>query len=178
VDTVAAAITGCDRIITTTLIITPLNTQVTQEGVVLSAGSSGSGTTYQWLDCDNGMAAIPGATAPTFTATVNGNYAVQVGFQACLDTSACNLVDAVGMAENDAVWTPRMYPVPADDQLFLEGAGGATFRIVDGLGRTVLSGSIGSGPQEVVRIDALAAGRYTVLLQRNAASVRSPFVKR
>ena len=49
-----------------------------------------AGTTYQWLDCDNGNAPIPGATGQTFTPTsINGNYAVQLTTNGCVSISDC-----------------------------------------------------------------------------------------
>jgi PKD repeat protein len=49
-----------------------------------------SGTTYQWLDCDNGNAPIPGAIEQTYTpGTINGNYAVQLTTNGCVSISGC-----------------------------------------------------------------------------------------
>ena len=49
-----------------------------------------AGTTYQWLDCDNGNEPIPGATDQTFTPiSVNGNYAVQLTTNGCVSISDC-----------------------------------------------------------------------------------------
>ncbi|MBL7885207.1 MAG: T9SS type A sorting domain-containing protein [Flavobacterium sp.] len=71
-----------------------------------------AGTTYQWLDCDNGNAPIPGATGQTFTPTsVNGNYAVQLTTNGCVSISDCytlgvlnnpnfNLENAIAIAPN------------------------------------------------------------------------------
>ncbi|MEM1407139.1 MAG: hypothetical protein AAGG59_10220, partial [Bacteroidota bacterium] len=48
---------------------------------------------YQWIDCNNGNAPIDGATDRTFTAEVNGDYAVLVTKGQCSETSACTFVD-------------------------------------------------------------------------------------
>lgn len=73
--------------ITTTLAPTPTTTVV---GAEISADLNGA--TYQWLDCDNGDAIIPGATDQTFVGAISGNYAVEVTNFGCVDTSACAAV--------------------------------------------------------------------------------------
>lgn len=78
---------------------------------ILSANQVGA--TYQWLDCDNGNAVIPSETGQTFTATVNGNYAVEVTIGGCTDTSACEAVTGVGVKEV-ANNTVSIYPNPTD----------------------------------------------------------------
>ena len=71
----------CDEFICTVPV------SVTQTGSQLSADVAGA--TYQWIDCDNGNAAITGETAQTFDPTASGNYAVVVTLNGCTDTSAC-----------------------------------------------------------------------------------------
>lgn len=46
------------------------------------------GATYQWLNCDS-MTIIEGATFQTFTASVDGNYAVQIFLDGCTQLSNC-----------------------------------------------------------------------------------------
>lgn len=96
-DTLTTA-AGCDSIIQLNLFSLSVNTGVTQTGNVLTANHTG--TFYQWLDCNNNYAPIPGATSKTFTATANGSYAVIVLQGSCKDTSICYTVSNVGFAEN------------------------------------------------------------------------------
>ena len=49
-------------------------------------------TFYQWLDCNNNFEPISGATAQNYTAIDNGNYAVVVNENGCIDTSACTAI--------------------------------------------------------------------------------------
>lgn len=44
---------------------------------------------YQWLDCDNELINIPGETNQLFSPINQGNYAVQVVYNGCTDTSNC-----------------------------------------------------------------------------------------
>lgn len=47
-----------------------------------------SGASYQWLACDQNYAILPGETAQSFTASANGQYAVEISQNGCVDTSA------------------------------------------------------------------------------------------
>ncbi|NRA10384.1 MAG: LamG domain-containing protein [Crocinitomicaceae bacterium] len=76
---------------------TTINNNVTQAGALLTADQAGA--TYQWLDCDNSYAVIPGEIIQTYTPAVTGNYAVEVSMNGCVDTSACYLVDYSGVEE-------------------------------------------------------------------------------
>ena len=72
------------------------------------------------MDCDNNYAQISGETSQSFTATVNGNYAVKVTENNCTDTSACELVNNSLIMENSFENTPMLYPNPTTGELTLE----------------------------------------------------------
>lgn len=110
-DTIQNA-SGCDSVITVNLTINTIDLTVDNTlAPTLSANQAGA--TYQWLDCDNGNAVIPLETAQTFTATTNGNYAVEVTFNGCVDTSACENITGVGLNEliNNVI---SIYPNPTN----------------------------------------------------------------
>jgi len=56
-----------------------------------------AGASYQWINCDNGNSPVAGANAQSYTATVNGNYAVKISQNGCEQTSSCIAVTTVGM---------------------------------------------------------------------------------
>lgn len=90
------SVTGCDSVVSTNLtVLSPVDVSIQNNTNSLTAQATGS--TFQWLDCDNGNAPIPGATSATFTALVNGNYAVIVTTGTCSDTSACETAGGVGL---------------------------------------------------------------------------------
>src|SRR6185436_13031654 len=89
---------GCDSVVELNLTVTAVDTSVSQNGSSLTSNLAGA--TYQWLDCNNGMAVIGGATSQTYSPPANGNYAVAVTANNCTDTSACHLVTGVGISEN------------------------------------------------------------------------------
>ena len=82
--------------------ISGINNDVIQSGALLTAEMNGAG--YQWLDCDNNYAEIPGETNQWYTASVVGHYAVRITFSnACdaveIDTSSCHLVQIMDVGE-------------------------------------------------------------------------------
>ena len=78
----------------------------------VSITANATGASYQWLDCGNGKAVIPGETAKSFTATVNGDYAVEVTENGCTDTSICVTITKVGIIENDFGSILSIFPNP------------------------------------------------------------------
>ena len=66
---------------------------------------------YQWLDCGNGFAPIPGQTDSSFAPTIDGSYAVRVMKGNCADTSNCLFITSIAQTERQ---TPELevYPNP------------------------------------------------------------------
>ena len=108
---------SCDQIETTTLSFINVDVSVNNSSPTLTANALNA--TYQWLDCDNNYAIISGETAQSFTATSNGNYAVEVTKSNCPDTSACIAINNVGIIENSFVNIPKLFPNPTNGNLTL-----------------------------------------------------------
>jgi len=72
-----------------------------------------TGATYQWLNCDSNFMAISGATNQSYTATTNGSYAVIVSKNGCTDTSACQMINNVGIT-NVGFGNISIYPNPTN----------------------------------------------------------------
>ncbi|MDD4150096.1 MAG: T9SS type A sorting domain-containing protein, partial [Bacteroidales bacterium] len=110
---------ACDSIITLNLTInqTP-DTSVTQDGITLTANASG--VTYQWLDCDNNLEPLVGETSQSFTATVDGSYAVEVSENDCIGTSSCYTVTLEGIFQNTYETEILVYPNPTNGRLSVE----------------------------------------------------------
>ncbi len=114
IDTIANA-AGCDSIITLDLTVINTDLTVTNSSPTLTSNEVGAGTTYQWIDCGNGNAPIAGATAVSYTATVNGSYAVIVTKNNCSDTSACEAVANIGLKEVTSDLNVTLSPNPTND---------------------------------------------------------------
>ena len=81
-------------------------------GLVITANNIDA--TYQWLDCDNSNAIIPGETGQSYTAITNGNYAVELTENGCVDTTACVSITSVGVLENTFGDEFAVYPNPTN----------------------------------------------------------------
>jgi uncharacterized repeat protein (TIGR03803 family) len=105
--------------------------------------ASNTNATYQWLDCDNGNAAITDATNQSFTATANGNYAVEITENGCTATSACVAVWSVGLDENGVMQRISLYPNPTSGLFFMESnLVGKNYTITDMHGRVIAQSTI------------------------------------
>lgn len=72
---------------------------VTVDNNTLTADRDTTGTTYQWIDCDNGNAPIPGETNQSFSPTGDGNYAVILTTNGCEDISNCYTFMLLGVED-------------------------------------------------------------------------------
>lgn len=117
---IGQAANGCDSIVTLDLTINTVDVSVThiQDEVVLTANATGA--EYQWLDCNNGYSVINGETNQSFTATQNGNYAVEVTQNNCTDTSSCYAITNVGILENTFGSNITVFPNPTDGMLKID----------------------------------------------------------
>jgi hypothetical protein len=108
--------TGCDSTVTISLLIPAINTFTTTNSTTITALP---GMTYQWIDCSTNQP-ISGATAQSFAATFNGNYAVIVTQDGCSDTSQCVAITTVGLSENH-LSTLSLYPNPTENSFTISG---------------------------------------------------------
>ena len=112
------------------------DTSVTQSGPTLTANATGA--IYQWLDCGNSFAPMPGDTGRSFTATVNGSYAVAVTENGCTDTSSCYSISGLGITSNNLGTGLRVFPNPTTGRFSIDlGAshGSVEVRVTDLAGR-------------------------------------------
>ncbi len=103
---------GCDSIIRLNLTINSVDTVVLKDSAKLTARVTGA--LYQWLDCDKSHGAISGQTSRIFNPSVNGNYAVRVIKNGCMDTSRCYAVTELSIIDNPFGSGFRLYPNPGN----------------------------------------------------------------
>ena len=107
---VLTAANGCDSAVTTNLTINTVDYTTTTSANVISANASGA--TYQWVDCNNANSAIAGETNQSYTASANGDYAVIVTENGCVDTSNCVNINTTGIEASNAQTSITIYPNP------------------------------------------------------------------
>jgi hypothetical protein len=102
---------GCDSLVTLNLTINGVtNRSTTTSGVTITANNTSA--KYRWLDCNKNYAVIVGQTAASFTPTLNGNYAVELTQNGCLDTSDCVSILTLEVMENSFEDNIIVYPNP------------------------------------------------------------------
>lgn len=154
---------GCDSIIIIDLTINTLDITVTSD--LYNLTSNETGATYQWLDCNDSMAEIDGATDQVFTPLENGSYAVIVSDDECTDTSACFDITALSIKHEGGLIAVKIYPNPSNGDFnitFSNNHGNKiTVEIKDVTGKTVYTATYSSS--KMISIDpGVAAGTYFV----------------
>jgi hypothetical protein len=152
---------------TQNVIVTAVDVTVAVSGVTITANNTNSGVTYQWVDCDNANAPITGSTNVSYTATANGNYAVEVTEGSCSELSACTAITGVGVDEISAQLI-NVYPNPAASELFIEIAQEGTIELLDISGKLIFSGKVSAGKNQL-SVNTIATGTYTLRLTTNSA---------
>ena len=108
---------GCDSIVTLNLTVSDVETGVTNQGLELTANLSGA--TYQWVDCNDNWSPIIGETNQTYTPALNGEYAVIITNQNCIDTSSCYSIIGLGL-KNLNTANIQIFPNPVHDQFTID----------------------------------------------------------
>lgn len=108
---------GCDSTLTLILTITTVNTGITQAANVLTANASPAN--YQWLSC-NPFQLISGEINQSFSPTANGDYAVIITQNSCVDTSSCFTVSGLGLAAYTDMLYLDIKPNPAYDLIHVD----------------------------------------------------------
>ncbi|MDG1332482.1 MAG: T9SS type A sorting domain-containing protein [Crocinitomicaceae bacterium] len=166
---------GCDSVITINLTVDVVDISVQTNMGTLEANTSNAN--YQWLDCDNNYAAIPGETNQSFTPQITGLYAVRITEGDCTDTSDCFQVDVWGLQQLSES-TILVYPNPTQDRITIQNV---DFKNVDqiaisnGLGQIVYLGAV-EGIETSVKLPE-SAGLYFLKYKGDSGEFHSRIVR-
>ena len=129
---------------------------------------------YQWLDCNNALSALAGDTLQTYTPTLNGDYAVELNVDGCIDTSACVHIGNVSIEEPWAN-SINLFPNPNSGKFMLDlGNIEATeVKILNTMGQVIF---IAQNPKEQYYNLDLQAGIYFMEVRKENASAIIKFV--
>ena len=169
------AASGCDSVVMLDLTINHVSDITTSiSGVTIIANNTSA--VYQWLDCDNNYEVISGEEGRSFTPTENGNYAVHLTENGCVDTSACVIISSIGILENGFGVNVKIYPNPTLGQLSVDLGQLYEFlsvEILDLTGRSILSKTFKNHQRLNLELRA-SAGVYLLLIQSEdkAATIR------
>jgi hypothetical protein len=102
--------------------------------------SAQNDASYQWIDCGNSYTPIIGEINQTFYPLQNGNYAVEVSYNGCVDTSFCSTISAANININKKNKI-SIHPNPNNGNFILEFEikSNYTIYIADLLGKEVFN---------------------------------------
>jgi len=136
-----------------------------------------NGANYQWLNCA-GPTQISGANAQNYTATANGDYAVIVNLNGCIDTSTCNNINSVGIFSINEESDFIVYPNPAKAMLQIKTTKqhASAIRIYDAQGKLLLL-KLDYINNEFIDIANFPSGMYFVEVKHDKGSSFAKFIK-
>lgn len=156
---------GCDSVVTLNLTINTVDNSVVRTGLVISSNQAGA--SYQWLSCGNNYSEVIGAVDQSFTVTINGQYAVEVTNNNCIDTSSCVTVLNVGIKESSLGTVMNFYPNPTKgivtinfESMISEGS----FIVEDVRGKQVIPKKEFSSDLLTIDLRGLTSGIYFVTI--------------
>lgn len=135
---------GCDSTVTTDLTINTVDNSTSTNANTIIANAMGA--IFRWLDCDNNNAVIAGETNQSYTASANGNYAVEVTQNGCTDTSSCVNITGVGLEEYNKT-IADIYPNPTSGEFTINLKNASTSGV--GFTLTTLEGKVIQQEQKV-----------------------------
>ena len=157
---------GCDSIVNLTLNVNNADTSVTQlSGDSLQANATNA--TFQWLDCDDNFSVLLNETNQVFTSTINGNYAVEITQNGCIDTSDCYNLVSIGISEYNFSHLFHFYPNPTDNQIKIkidETIKYVVVKLYNVKGQIVMNEELINRNQLEIKIDD-ASGIYTLMFE-------------
>ncbi|SFT38978.1 Por secretion system C-terminal sorting domain-containing protein [Lishizhenia tianjinensis] len=141
------SIFGCDSIVESHIVWNAIEIEAFQnqnymDGTINFVHSDTFDYTYQWLDCENSLTDIQGATNSYFIPDTSGVYAVSVELEGCYDTSACVVYTRDYSGVEEQKWREiEVYPNPNNGHFTCELKNTydhARIEIVDMRGRVVV----------------------------------------
>jgi hypothetical protein len=166
---------GSDSIVTLNLTLYAVDTLVTQRSDTLMADLTGA--SYQWLNCDSDLSRITGKTGQSYVPSQDGNYAVEITQNGCVDTSACYTLMTLGMIEQEDANSLTIYPNPAEDfiQLTLDGDHAHRVKFYNSLGEVVLDTAVRD--RQKIDLSTLSSGVYFLVLEKDGRRLKKKILK-
>jgi type IX secretion system substrate protein len=134
-----------------------INTSVTTAGVNITAAYPGG--IYQWINCSTGDS-ISGETNQSYTATINGSYAVIVSDGCFADTSACVSINTLGINDPDNNSMFSVSPNPSQNRITITTTYPTELFIYNILGEVVLRSEVQN--RSLIDVSSLDAGIYFI----------------
>lgn len=135
--------------------------EITQNVDTLTAAEEGA--IYQWVDCDNSNAPISGETARDFTATTNGNYAVEVTVGSCTVLSACVEITNLSTPTFIEGTVINIFPNPTKGDFKVKINESGSLAIYDLMGKLVFDRMVSTGINLIQT--KMSSGAYIIAIK-------------
>ena len=137
------------------------SSEVTLAAATITATETGA--TYQWVDCDNSNTPISGETAREFTATSNGNFAVEITKGNCTVLSECIEISSLSTPNFETETEITIFPNPNNGDFKVKINEPGALTIYDLMGKLVFNKVISNG---INLIQAkMASGAYIIAIK-------------
>jgi hypothetical protein len=163
---------GCDSILMVDLTVDSVDVTVTvSNGIILVASMNAAN--YQWLNCDSAFVEIPGATSQSFTPSIEGNYAVIVEYNTCVDTSDCFFASPMSIHKHQSsLW--NVYPLPLNwgEDLIIDATseGILQYRLLSYSGKVISKGYLDQNSGKYVLPVRAEPGIYLLYLEAESGT--------
>ncbi len=152
------------------IVINAVDATTTANDFTITANESNADS-YQWVDCNNGNTPISGETNASFTASINGSYAVEVTIGNCTETSGCETFTTIGIDELPDE-NLIVYPNPTNDFLYVDSeVNFQELRVLDLTGKVIRIVS-----NSFIDVSQFATGSYILEVQTETSTIRKTFV--
>jgi len=140
------------------------NDIIIQSGVLTAAQNADS---YQWIRCDDNTE-IPNAIQQSYAPTDNGNYAVEITLNGCVETSDCVSLLANNYNEVGSSKQSEVRYNPLGNELLIYNEGSCAIEIMDASGKIAYRGL--SSPSARLNTSGWLKGIYLVKVTNNLGS--------
>ena len=132
---------------------------------------------YQWLDCSKNKLPIANETSKNFNAKVNGNYAVMVSLNSCIDTSQCENINSIGTNEsfkNKNYFS--IYPNPTNGIFYIETNQIGNYIIINSIGKIIKEFEVKNENKILMNYSDFNSGIYFIINPENKQFSRQKIV--
>jgi hypothetical protein len=167
---------GCDSVVFVDLTRMSIDTTVNVNAFILSSNQAGA--TYQWLDCDSNWQPINNATDSVYAPTIDGNYALEISWYGCVDTTECVAVSGIGVDEYQNNMDMVLYPNPNNGTFTIELDkifGAVQLEILSVDGKVLMSESY-IGQKKMFINEPLAKGIYLIRINAGQGNYITKFI--
>lgn len=161
-------VNGCDSVVDLNLTVHTIDETVTIDQLTLISNQYNA--SYQWLNCPN-YNPVQGANQQTFSPLVDGEYAVEITFNGCVDTSDCIVFSGIGL-EEDANNFTSIFPNPFQSTLEItfnnQAVGKRKIMIYNDLGQKMVEVE-STGNKNTINTTSFEKGIYYVTIMDDSA---------